>query len=39
VLPVRMLVQRLVDSVAGRGLDTALQTARAEHAPLTTELP
>jgi NAD(P)-dependent dehydrogenase (short-subunit alcohol dehydrogenase family) len=39
VLPVRMGVQRLVDVVARRGLDKAIQIAREEHAPLTTELP
>jgi AhpD family alkylhydroperoxidase len=39
VLPVRMTVQRLVERVASRGLDAALQTAREEHAPLTTPLP
>jgi NAD(P)-dependent dehydrogenase (short-subunit alcohol dehydrogenase family) len=39
VLPLRMLVQRLVDVVASRNLDPALEIARREHAPLTTELP
>jgi len=39
VLPFRMLAQRLVDVVASRGLDPALEIARREHAPLTTELP
>jgi NAD(P)-dependent dehydrogenase (short-subunit alcohol dehydrogenase family) len=39
VLPVRMGVQRLVELVASRGLDQALEIAREEHAPLTTELP
>jgi NAD(P)-dependent dehydrogenase (short-subunit alcohol dehydrogenase family) len=39
VLPVRMLAQRLVDRVARRGLDEALEIARREHAPLTTSLP
>jgi NAD(P)-dependent dehydrogenase (short-subunit alcohol dehydrogenase family) len=39
VLPFRMLAQRLVDVVASRGLDPALEIARREHAPLRTELP
>jgi NAD(P)-dependent dehydrogenase (short-subunit alcohol dehydrogenase family) len=39
VLPVRMAAQRLVDAVATRGLDEALETARAEDAPLTTSQP
>jgi NAD(P)-dependent dehydrogenase (short-subunit alcohol dehydrogenase family)/alkylhydroperoxidase family enzyme len=39
VLPIRMIVQRLVERVAGRGLDPALEIARAEEAPLTTPLP
>ena len=39
VLPVRMIVQRLVERVTRRGLDEVLEVARGEHAPLTTELP
>jgi NAD(P)-dependent dehydrogenase (short-subunit alcohol dehydrogenase family)/alkylhydroperoxidase family enzyme len=39
VLPVRMIVQRLVERVTRVGLDEALDVARGEHAPLTTELP
>jgi NAD(P)-dependent dehydrogenase (short-subunit alcohol dehydrogenase family) len=39
VLPVRMGVQRVVELVVRRGLDAVLETAREEHAPLTTELP
>ncbi len=39
VLPIRMLAQRIVDRVAARGLDEALEIAREEHAPLTTPLP
>lgn len=39
VLPVRMLAQRLIERVIGRGLDEVLEIARAEHAPLTTSLP
>lgn len=39
VLPIRMLAQRLVDQVARFGLDRALEIAREENAPLTTELP
>jgi NAD(P)-dependent dehydrogenase (short-subunit alcohol dehydrogenase family) len=39
VLPMRMLAQRLIDTVSRRGLDRALETARHEHAPLTTSLP
>jgi NAD(P)-dependent dehydrogenase (short-subunit alcohol dehydrogenase family) len=38
ILPARMLVQRLVDVGARRGLDEALAIARAEDAPLTTPL-
>jgi hypothetical protein len=34
-----MLAQRFVDRAARRGLDDALEIAREEHAPLTTELP
>jgi NAD(P)-dependent dehydrogenase (short-subunit alcohol dehydrogenase family) len=39
VLPVRMAAQRVVELVARRGLDEALEIARREHAPLTTEQP
>ncbi len=39
VLPIRMFVQRLVELGSRRGLDAALEVARREHAPLTTELP
>ena len=40
VLPIRMTVQRVVERVTGNGgLDQALEIARGEHAPLTTELP
>ncbi len=39
VLPARMLVQRVIELGARRGLDAALETARGEHAPLTTNLP
>jgi NAD(P)-dependent dehydrogenase (short-subunit alcohol dehydrogenase family) len=39
LLPLRMLVQRGADIVSRRGLDEALATARAEHAPLSTEQP
>jgi hypothetical protein len=39
VLPVRMLAQRLVDAIAPRDLDEALEIARREHAPLTTRQP
>jgi NAD(P)-dependent dehydrogenase (short-subunit alcohol dehydrogenase family) len=38
-LHTRMLAQRFVDRAARRGLDDALEIAREEHAPLTTELP
>ena len=38
VLPLRMLAQRLIDRVASRGLDEALQIARLEQVPLTTDL-
>ena len=38
VLAARMLVQRLLDVGARRGLDEALAIAREEHAPLTTPL-
>jgi NAD(P)-dependent dehydrogenase (short-subunit alcohol dehydrogenase family) len=39
VLPIRMLVQPLVDRGAQRGLEQALRIARDEHAPLTTPQP
>ena len=39
LLPVRMGAQRIVDVVARRRLDKALDIARGEHAPLTTALP
>jgi NAD(P)-dependent dehydrogenase (short-subunit alcohol dehydrogenase family) len=39
VLPVRMIAQRLVDAIAPRDLDEALEIARREHAPLTTRQP
>jgi NAD(P)-dependent dehydrogenase (short-subunit alcohol dehydrogenase family) len=39
LLPIRMLVQPAVDLVAQRNLQTALQLAREENAPLTTEQP
>jgi NAD(P)-dependent dehydrogenase (short-subunit alcohol dehydrogenase family) len=39
VLPIRMFAQRIVELGARRGLDDALEIARREHAPLTTELP
>jgi NAD(P)-dependent dehydrogenase (short-subunit alcohol dehydrogenase family)/alkylhydroperoxidase family enzyme len=39
LLPARMLVQRLVDRSAQRGLARALAIAREENAPLTTEQP
>jgi hypothetical protein len=39
VLPVRMLAQRLIDRGASHDLDEALQIARLERAPLTTNLP
>jgi NAD(P)-dependent dehydrogenase (short-subunit alcohol dehydrogenase family) len=39
VLPIRMLVQRIVELGARRGLDAALEIARREHAPLTTQQP
>jgi NAD(P)-dependent dehydrogenase (short-subunit alcohol dehydrogenase family) len=38
ILPARMLLQRLVDVGARRGLDEALAIAREEDAPLTTPL-
>jgi NAD(P)-dependent dehydrogenase (short-subunit alcohol dehydrogenase family) len=39
VLPIRMLAQRIAELGARRGLDAALEIAREEHAPLTTEQP
>jgi AhpD family alkylhydroperoxidase len=39
VLPIRMIAQRVVERVSSVGLDRVLETAREEHAPLTTELP
>lgn len=36
VLPVRMLAQRVVETVTRRDLEATLEIARAEHAPLTT---
>jgi NAD(P)-dependent dehydrogenase (short-subunit alcohol dehydrogenase family)/alkylhydroperoxidase family enzyme len=36
VLHVRMFAQRVVDRVTARGLDTVMETARREDAPLTT---
>jgi NAD(P)-dependent dehydrogenase (short-subunit alcohol dehydrogenase family) len=39
VLPLRMLVQPLVDRASRSGLEEALATAREEHAPLTTPQP
>jgi NAD(P)-dependent dehydrogenase (short-subunit alcohol dehydrogenase family) len=39
VLPIRMAAQRIVELGARRGLDAALEIARREHAPLTTEQP
>ena len=40
ILPIRMIAQRVVERVtAGGGLDRALEIARAENAPLTTQLP
>jgi NAD(P)-dependent dehydrogenase (short-subunit alcohol dehydrogenase family) len=39
VLPIRMAAQRIVELAARRGLDAALEVARQEHAPLTTEQP
>jgi NAD(P)-dependent dehydrogenase (short-subunit alcohol dehydrogenase family) len=39
VLPIRMLAQRIVELGARRGLDDALEIARRENAPLTTEQP
>jgi NAD(P)-dependent dehydrogenase (short-subunit alcohol dehydrogenase family) len=39
VLPLRMVIQPLLDAGAGVGLDDALAIAREEHAPLTTPQP
>jgi NAD(P)-dependent dehydrogenase (short-subunit alcohol dehydrogenase family) len=39
LLPIRMPVQRIVEEATWRGLEPVLETAREEHAPLTTELP
>jgi NAD(P)-dependent dehydrogenase (short-subunit alcohol dehydrogenase family) len=39
LLHTRMLAQRVVDRAARRSVDEALQIAREEQAPLTTELP
>ena len=39
VLPIRMFAQKIVELGARRGLDPALEIARREHAPLTTEQP
>jgi NAD(P)-dependent dehydrogenase (short-subunit alcohol dehydrogenase family) len=39
VLPLRMLVQPVVDITASRGLEEALDAARAEQPPLTTAQP
>lgn len=39
VLPVRMLVQPVVDVASQRGLRSALRVARTENAPLTTPQP
>jgi AhpD family alkylhydroperoxidase len=39
VLPIRMAAQRVVELVTRRGIDAALEVARAENAPLTTPLP
>jgi len=39
ILPIRMLVQRVVDVAAQRGLRDALRIARDENAPLTTPQP
>jgi NAD(P)-dependent dehydrogenase (short-subunit alcohol dehydrogenase family) len=39
VLPLRMLLQPLIDRGAGKDLDEALRVAREEHAPLTTPQP
>jgi NAD(P)-dependent dehydrogenase (short-subunit alcohol dehydrogenase family) len=39
VLPLRMLLQPIVDRATRRGLEEALAMAREEHAPLTTAQP
>jgi AhpD family alkylhydroperoxidase len=39
LLPIRMIAQRVIDRYTLPGLDAALEVARGEHAPLTTELP
>jgi NAD(P)-dependent dehydrogenase (short-subunit alcohol dehydrogenase family) len=39
MLPVRMLIQRVVEAATRRRLGNALDIARAEHAPLTTPQP
>ena len=39
LLPIRMLAQRVIERYTLPGLERALETARSEHAPLTTELP
>jgi NAD(P)-dependent dehydrogenase (short-subunit alcohol dehydrogenase family)/alkylhydroperoxidase family enzyme len=39
LLPIRMVAQRVVDVVGAPGLRKALEIARTEHAPLTTEQP
>jgi hypothetical protein len=39
LLPIRELVQQLVDRGSRRGLNKALEVARAEDAPLTTSVP
>ena len=39
LLPIRMLAQRVVEAAIPRDLDDVLETARSEHAPLTTEQP
>lgn len=38
VLHIRMLAQRVIDRVTARGLDSVMETARRENAPLTTPL-
>ena len=39
MLPIRMALQVVIDTVAGRTLDPALEVARQENAPLTTPQP
>jgi NAD(P)-dependent dehydrogenase (short-subunit alcohol dehydrogenase family) len=39
LLPIRMPVQRVIEEATWRGLEPVLETAREEHAPLTTILP